>query len=265
MKMIISVLLAIVPLTLARTSLPSYKMFTYRESDEALVRERAASPNDLTKVYDASTAVSADNQACMQHAGWTFPLFRMMRSNGELDPNFCTNGQVALNVSQQFMMYIWPCNTPDCITKLGDGTKQMQTVINALQQCWPSGVRWGTVWIDIETSSALNTWSSSTSDNVQFIQQLMDAWATFGGYPAGVYSSASSWTTITGNSNAFTSHILWYARYGSSSAPAPADMSDFDAHKFGGWSTAGGNVLGHQYKADQSACSIGYDANVFAM
>jgi hypothetical protein len=62
----------------------------------------------------------------------------------------CCNNNTHLDVSQQFMIYIWPCNTADCVSKLGDGTKQMQTVISSLQQCWPTGVRFGTIWIDVE-------------------------------------------------------------------------------------------------------------------
>lgn len=69
---------------------------------------------------------------------------------------------------------------------------------------------------------------------------------------SGIYSSASQWKPITGDSHSFSSLPLWYAHYDSNPS-----FSDFSS--FGGWS----KPAIKQYAGDQSFCSAGVDKNFY--
>jgi len=106
----------------------------------------------------------------------------------------------------------------------------------------------GRVWLDIEGSQY---WSSSTSTNKAWFQNLKDSCATYG-VTCGVYSSSSQWSSIFGSTTySYASDLpLWYAHYDNT-----ASFSDFST--FGGWKSPHAK----QYQGDVTQCSIGVDKN----
>ena len=110
------------------------------------------------------------------------------------------------------------------------------------------GVSYGMLWIDVEGTQY---WSSSTSNNVNFIQQMVDE-GKKKGVSIGIYTSNSQWSPITGGSTAFKSYPLWYPHYDNS-----ASFSDFVP--FGGWS----KPAIKQYAGDVSFCGAGVDKNYY--
>lgn len=107
-----------------------------------------------------------------------------------------------------------------------------------------TGVSVGMLWLDIEGT---DYWSSSTSNNVNFLKQMADE-GDKRGVSLGIYSSASQWNPIMGGSTAFSKYPLWYAHYDNNPS-----FSDFAP--FGGWTKP--NIK--QYKGTTSYCSASVD------
>ena len=108
--------------------------------------------------------------------------------------------------------------------------------------------KYGMLWLDVEGTQY---WSSSTSNNVNFLQKMVDE-GKKKGVSLGIYSSSSQWNPIMGGSTAFKSLPLWYPHYDNS-----ASFSDFKS--FGGWS----KPAIKQYAGDVSFCSAGVDKNYY--
>ena len=94
-------------------------------------------------------------------------------------------------------------------------------------------------------------WSSSTSNNVNFLQGMVDE-GKKRGISLGIYSSKSQWNPIMGGTSKFSSLPLWYAHYDNNPS-----YSDFTA--FGGWSKPSIK----QYAGTTSICSASVDKNYY--
>jgi hypothetical protein len=138
----------------------------------------------------------------------------------------------------------------------------MDDTVNSL-----ANTKYGMLWLDIEGTQY---WSSSTSNNVDFLQRMVNQGiargVSMGAYAfvlllrrswfcliiscalSGIYSSSSQWTPIMGGSTQFSKYPLWYAHYDNNPS-----FSDFKA--FGGWSTP--NIK--QYAGTTSLCSASVD------
>ena len=75
---------------------PGHKILTYYKKNEALIKARWEQRDGYMLAYDVSTAVDATQQTCMFNANWQLPIFRMWRSDGTVDPNFCASATTAL-------------------------------------------------------------------------------------------------------------------------------------------------------------------------
>lgn len=110
------------------------------------------------------------------------------------------------------------------------------------------GLRVGMLWIDVEGTQY---WSSSTSNNVNFIQAMVNE-GKARGISLGMYTSNSQWSPITGGSTAFKSLPLWYPHYDNN--PSYSDWVSF-----GGWTQPSIK----QYCGTTSICSTGIDKNFY--
>jgi GH25 family lysozyme M1 (1,4-beta-N-acetylmuramidase) len=128
------------------------------------------------------------------------------------------------------------------ITFLKEGEKFTNTGNSTL------GAKYGMLWLDVEGTSY---WSSSASNNVNFLQGMVNE-GKARGVSLGIYSSASQWNPIMGGSTAFKSLPLWYAHYDYNPS-----FSDFSS--FGGWTSPAIK----QYAGDQSFCSCSVDKNYY--
>jgi GH25 family lysozyme M1 (1,4-beta-N-acetylmuramidase) len=108
-----------------------------------------------------------------------------------------------------------------------DATTQVQDDVNGV-----GAGNFNTMWFDIETNPSSGcAWSSDTSRNCDFLQQLISAGRSLG-VSMGVYSSVYMWSSIMGDScsvGADNMLPLWYAHY-----DYTRSMNDFSP--FGGWS-----------------------------
>jgi hypothetical protein len=156
--------------------------------------------------------------------------------------------------------YIFPCY------KCGNPAGQMDAAINNLsgsgitfasknettapEKRLGSTAKFGMLWIDVEGASY---WSTTTSNNVNFIQGMVNE-GVKRGISIGIYSSASQWSPICGTSTAFAQYPLWYPHYES---PANPSFSDFKS--FGGWT----KPAIKQYVGTTSICSASIDKNFY--
>jgi len=154
----------------------------------------------------------------LKNAGYTNGIVRAWQSFGGFD----SNAPASINAAKQagissVDVYLFPCAGKDA-------ESQVSSMISSLQQ---AGVSWGTIWLDIETNPSSGCgWSSSTSSNCQFIQELISG---AGGQPVGVYASNAMWSSIAGSScTVGASKPLWYPHYDNNPS-----FSDFQP--FGGW------------------------------
>lgn len=115
--------------------------------------------------------------------------------------------------------YIFPCYS------CGDAAGQIDAVISSLSasnvnfkahnaslsaeelsaDAAKNGATYGMLWIDVEGSQY---WSSSTTNNVNFIQEMAKE-GVARGVSMGVYTSSSQWSAICGSSTALSSYPLW--------------------------------------------------------
>jgi len=226
---------------------------------------------------DVSQRVTKSNWQCLKSTyGASFAVVRVYQSGGHTDPNGAANINDARAAGIKYVDgYIFPCYS------CGNPAGQMDATINSLKS---SGVYLlkegetheqimsknnhtmlataedgtekevavtataGMLWMDIEGTQY---WSSSQTNNVNFIDQLI-AEGVKKGISIGVYTSNSQWSPITGGSTKFAKYPLWYAHYDDW-----ASFGDFKA--FGGWSKP--NVK--QYAGTTSQCSVGVDKNFY--
>jgi len=106
------------------------------------------------------------------------------------------------------------------------------------------GVRFGTLWLDIETCDGC--WSSY-SNNVDYIHGLVSG-AQAAGAHVGVYTNQNEWAQVTGSAGGFGELPIWYAHYDN-------NPSYSDWHSFCGW----GNPHMKQYR---DTSSVGCYSNV---
>mmetsp|Transcript_2116 Transcript_2116/g.3022 ORF Transcript_2116/g.3022 Transcript_2116/m.3022 type:complete len:162 (+) Transcript_2116:902-1387(+) len=138
-------------------------------------------------------------------------------------------------------LYFFPCVS--CGNPAGQVSK-LKSYINQYN------IKFGQVWLDIENYA----WSSSTSSNQKFFEELANAAkSTWGRSKVGVYTSEYNWHTIMGTSyTGGKDYPLWYAHYQS---PPQPNFNDFKS--FGGWTRP--NMK--QYAGDVTLCSAGTDLN----
>merc|ERR1712054_330924 len=104
-----------------------------------------------------------------------------------------------------------------------NATAQAQKFLGYLQS---NSVKFSTVWIRVTT---YQKWDSDTSTNLAFIQGLVEPFQA-ASVSVGIFSSASIWNSVTGNSTALSSLPLWYAVLDNN--PSFDNFSPF-----GGWTT----------------------------
>jgi hypothetical protein len=139
-----------------------------------------------------------------------------MKSSGKVDPNGATSISNAWAGGMSHVDgYIFPCYS------CGNPAGQIDSVISSLkssnvnfmphnasmteEERSRAGATYGMLWIDVEGSQY---WSSSTSNNVNFISQ-MAAEGVAKGVSMGIYTSSSQWSAICGTSTALSKYPLW--------------------------------------------------------
>ena len=136
----------------------------------------------------------------------------------------------------------------DTISYLANHNIKFAGADNSTDTMSVGSAKYGMLWIDVEGTQY---WSSSHSNNVNFIQQMVDE-GVKKGVSIGIYTSNSQWSPITGGSTAFKKYPLWYPHYDNS-----ASFSDFVP--FGGWS----KPAIKQYAGTTSMCSASVDKNYY--
>ena len=110
------------------------------------------------------------------------------------------------------------------------------------------GATVGMLWLDVEGT---DYWSSSASNNVNFLQAMVDE-GNKQGVTLGIYTSNSQWSPIMGGSTQFSMYPLWYPHYDNW-----ASFDDFSS--FGGWTSP--NIK--QYQGTTSYCGASVDLNYY--
>lgn len=196
-----------------------------------------------TKGTDVSQFTSKESYECLASAGYEFTVARAYResSGGTVDPNAVSTIANAWAGGMRYVdAYVYPHHPGDSSTSKTP-EQQIQETYNNLK-----GSKYGMMWLDIE-----GTWSSDTSENVKFIQGMVNE-ALALNVTLGIYTSKHYWVPITGDSTAFSNYPLWYPHY--ENTPNPS-FSDFEP--FGGWNTP----TIKQYKGTTSMCSASVDVN----
>jgi len=189
---------------------------------------------------DVSAPVSESSFACMkgQH-GVEFAIVRCWHSTGTPDTAAPATVSHAWSAGLAHVdVYMFPCY------KCGDGKGQVNKAVSYLRS---NNVRYGMLWLDIEGPGTY--WSSSTTNNVNFINDMISEGRSLG-VTLGIYTSASQWNPITGDWKGASSYPLWYAHYNSQQ-----NFNDFSP--FGGWT----HPAIKQYAGDTTLCSSGVDLN----
>jgi len=187
---------------------------------------------------DISDAVSTSGFQCLKQQGYSFAIVRCFRSTGSVDPNCASNVANAHSAGMSNVdIYVFPC--PKCSSS---GSAQIATTLAYTQQ---NGVKFSTMWLDIEGSQY---WGSQSS-NQAFFADMVSA-AKSHGVNVAVYTSASQWQPIMGSYTGGSSLPLWYAHYDNSQS-----FGDFSP--FNGWS----KPAMKQYNGDKTLCNIGVDFN----
>jgi GH25 family lysozyme M1 (1,4-beta-N-acetylmuramidase) len=208
---------------------------------------------------DVSQRTYKSSWQCMVQNGKTFAIVRVYQSSGKPDPNGPASISDAWAGGMHYVDgYIFPCYS------CGNPAKQMDDTINSLKSYGLSlasvdspsrdslnatlGATVGMLWIDVEGTSY---WSTSTTNNINFIQGMVDE-GVKQGVNLGIYTSASQWNPITGGTTKFAKYPLWYAHYDYNPS-----FSDFVA--FGGWT----KPAIKQYQGTTSYCSASVDLNYY--
>jgi hypothetical protein len=186
---------------------------------------------------------------------------RVYQSNGKPDANGPANINNAWNAGFAHVDgYIFPCyscgnpeqQVTDTVNYLKshsiEFTKAGELPMSTKDGNSTVGVSYGMLWFDIEGTGY---WSSSASNNINFLQRMVNQGKSLG-VNMGIYSSSSQWSPIMGGTSQFASLPLWYAHW-----DAGLTMSDYSP--FGGWS----KPAMKQYAGDVSFCSAGWDKNYY--
>lgn len=206
---------------------------------------------------DYSQYTSLSSLQCVKGYGYDFAIPRVYMSTGKVDPNGPANINNAWSAGFSHVDgYIFPCYS------CGNAAGQMDDTINYLSANnlhvsgtleakaasvnGTLGATVGMLWVDVEGTQY---WSSSTSNNVNFISEMINE-GVARGVSIGIYTSSSQWTPITGGTTKFSSYPLWYASWDYSFDPCTSTFKSF-----GGWTSAAMK----QYAGDQSFCSAGFD------
>jgi len=202
---------------------------------------------------DVSVLVTTAQWTCMRTSNppVTHAVIRASRSTGSSDPNAVQNLKNAIAAGfnpSNLGVYIFPRPLNSAGVVQNGATQFNNMMANLLNN--GGGSLFTSVFLDIEGGDLY--WSSSTSKNIVYIQQMMAAAQKFSPkYLLGLYTSKSQWSPIVGNWAGGADWPLWYASYN-----GKTDFSDFSA--FAGWTAPSL----HQYAGDKSVCRVGCDQNV---
>lgn len=172
---------------------------------------------------DGSSWVSSTQFPCFKKAGKSFTVIQTWMGGYGMTKSVAYCASQARSAGLEVSLYAYAC--PRC-----SGNTPATTVFENLVKTLKSqGVSYTYLYFDVETCPPSSCWESSTSSNVQFLQQAIQG-ATAGGARVGIYASSSMWSQIMGSSTAFKSYPLWYPHY-----DGKASFSDFTS--FGGWTS----------------------------
>ncbi|KAL7715087.1 Lysozyme 1 [Entamoeba marina] len=191
---------------------------------------------------DVSQSTSTSSFTCLRNNGFdTMVIVRAWRSTGSWDSNCAQTLKNAHSAGYSYDnsdVYFFPC------VSCGNAAGQVSTFWSKVIS---NGLNIKRVWFDIE-----GTWTSSTSSNQKFFEEMMNEARSIG-IVHGIYGSSYYWGNLFGSSYHYSyasSTPLWYAHYDNKQT-----FSDFSS--FGGWSSPSMK----QYRGDVSTCSAGVDYN----
>ena len=194
-----------------------------------------------------STVPSLSQMECLIAQGFTTAIFRAFHSSGVPDTN--VNGNLATAYSAGITradVYMFPC--PTCSATASAQVSAMMTQL--------AGCTYGIIWLDIEEDYAGEYWSTSTSSNQAWFNELATACIATGS-KCGVYSNQNNWITIFGSSTwvstAASGLPIWYAYYDN-----VASFAEFPT--FGGWTTPDMK----QYNGTATICGVGVDLDWYS-
>lgn len=199
--------------------------------------------------------------SCFKSNNYIFALIRVYQSSGRPDPNGPANINDAWNGGMRNVDgYIFPCYS------CGNPEQQMKDTVSYLKShnlhlavegedtsnpgnlTANVGATVGMLWLDVEGTQY---WSTSSSNNINFLQRMVDE-GKRQGVNLGIYSSKYQWDPIMGGSSKFNYLPLWYAHYDNW-----ASFGDFVS--FGGWS----KPAIKQYAGDVGLCGVNVDKNYY--
>ena len=135
---------------------------------------------------DYSSLVSVSSHQCFKNNGFTFAIPRCWCSVGSMDSNCVQNCKNAHAAGMSRVdTYFFPCYS------CGNVAGQVKTFWNKVTE---NQMNFSYLWFDVE-----GTWSSSTSTNQKFYEEMVDK-ATSLGIVYGIYVSKHYWTTFFGSS-----------------------------------------------------------------
>lgn len=210
----------------------------------------AAAPVSAKHGVDVSSTVSKTSAECLKSNGYSYLISRSWTSLESFDSASVTTYEHATAAGLEFDVYFFPCyggRHPQC--PLSSAASQMG---HALGNMTKHGMKYGTLWIDVEEpySKTDDFWSASHAHNQEFFEALVKK-AQAGGAKVGVYTSKYMWELIMGSSyTGGSSFPLWYSHYDDKQS-----FSDFSA--FGGWKTPHAK----QYHGSTTVCSASVDLN----
>jgi hypothetical protein len=194
---------------------------------------RAFSANPCLGTGDGASELSwaGMNAALYANTGDPGPALSSHWPNGQTTPKQCNT---ASNPGS---------DTPECHYDYGwnAAADSYRDAVNAYVSLgWaPAGSATTPVanewWLDVETA---NSWTSSTSLNVQALQGEADYLTAAGALRVGFYAGSSPWQSITGNTKVFSAYPSW--------VPGAGTVSDAQS-KCGGFGASGGPVALSQY------------------
>jgi hypothetical protein len=194
---------------------------------------RAFSANPCLGTGDGASELSwaGLNAALYANTGDPGPALSSHWPNGQASPKQCNT---ASNPGS---------DTPECHYDYGwnAAADSYRDAVNAYVSLgWaPSGATTTPVanewWLDVETA---NSWTSSTTLNVQALQGEVDYLTSIGASRVGFYAGSSPWQSITGNTKVFSAYPSW--------VPGAGTLSNAQS-KCGGVGPSGGQVALSQY------------------
>ena len=188
--------------------------------------------------------------------------FNRERSRQQLETLWRAKYEQGLDFTVDLYVYLhWPNNpilNPPITTPVPQQVREAIDILEELEIGFPP-LPIGRLWIDVEERPQ---WCPSIfdCDAAKTVALLNEALNECGPFPCGIYTSKDIWEDYTGNTTAFSTYPLWYARY-VNSCPLNPTFSDFEP--FGGWTAP----VGKQYADDKPGhcsgdlCSKSVDYN----